>query len=228
MSLTQFINWLFGNVSKVLSWFGDRFNIYVDILNNLGEYISGYIEPIRLVIVGKINDTKTYLEGLYRDTTDRISKWVDGQVSALWNGIQTVRSDIDKIVAGGVNGIYDYLTGLLSYVMDRIADARNDLTNYVNTFVSDMLYNALEWTKPLREIVNIAGSIIYFFSQDIQSKIDYLLNTVIPFVTLFIHNPVGFIFDILSAKAISVACYFIALALGTTKNDIDLTPPWKK
>lgn len=228
MSITTFINWLFSQISKVLAWFGDRFNIYLEILNNIGSIINGYIEPVKNSILSTLNSVKQSLEDWFIDTVYKLVDWVNAKVSELSSLVNQLRNELNAYIAGEISGILDVLNQIVQYVNVLINNLRNELIQWSLDTIYMIVENTLERFQPLLQLLEIIDRIIYFFTDNIQDKINYLINTVIPFIVVFIRDPIGFILDLLFPKMLSIACYILALAIGTTSSDIDLKPPWKK
>ena len=228
MSLTSFINWLFTNITKVIEWFGDRFDIYVDILRNINAYISAVINPIRDYLLGKISDYYNTLVGWVTSNYNNLIKWMNDTVSNIYKSINSLQASITGSVTGTINSVIEFINRVSQYATDLVNSLRVELQAWVNQQVKGLIEYAIQPLQPVLRLVDNIDKIITFFRNDVQDKVRYLLDTVVPFMVSFTSNPVGFIFDILSASLISTACYFIALAIGTTASDMDITPPWKK
>lgn len=228
MTLTQFLQWLYGVISKVIAWFGDRFSIYVSILDTIDDRIKSFIETRTKPIVDWVNVIANDIKKLIRDT-------VNAAIALLNNSITLLRSDFYKLLdnlkaslSGSVQGFLNLLDSLRKEVSDHITWALNTVKQELKSYFDPLIDTVIRPFRPLLDLLRFIPTILTFVSSDMYSYYMYLKNSVIPFIVGFINNPLTFILDIISPLLFSIMCWLLALAIGTVKYSIDITPPWKK
>ncbi len=228
MSLAQFLNWLFGVIDRVIGFFGDRFSIYIDILNNLKSKFDGWIEPVKQYILDQLQRAKDTITGWVNEQVTNTRTWVNGLYNQFTGWVNTQLAAISATFTGSINDVIGFINKITDFVNGAIETARTDLSNWVTAnleLLSSQINQSFSFLEPIRAIIT---TITGFFEADNIKKVQMMISDGLPVITGFISNPIGFILDIIGDSLLDTIGWVLAVSLGSTGDNLDLTPPWKK
>lgn len=227
MTFIQFLNWLYGVIYRVLDWFGDRFGIYLNILNTIDMLILAYVNGMRDIIVNWINpiiaNIRQRATDLYNIAISYVNqKYNDavGLYNGLVNQVNAILTAIQNWAITSINAVRNDLS-VLAYNL--YYDAKNFATSEVSN-TRNWLLNTFNWMTPLTGFIN---PIILFFQPGNLAKVYQILNKDFSVINAFMSNPVGFMFDIATPYMLNTLGWIIAISLGHTKERLDVKPPWQ-
>lgn len=228
MTLPQFLNWLFGVIERVIGFFGDRFHIYINILETIGDQINTLIAQARNYLLDQIQRTKDNITNWVIGEVSKAKDWVSGLFTQFYEWVRSQIASITASIGGTINDIITFVNQISAYVNTVVDEAKAGIIDYIKGLINDAINfvtDRYNWIIELRD--NLLDN-ISFLSSDIKEKISILTGNGYVVLVTFLSNPGMFILDLLGDWFLDIIGWVLASALGSTDDNLDLTPPWKK
>lgn len=226
--MTAFLSWIFAQAGKVYDWFGDEYyslrqaaaNAWTWAVQNAQSAYNNAIGYAWQVFQGAEND----IHGLYDWVTWQIQN-ISQQLSPL---IQSIEQTVTAWFDARLQDVWTFIQSVQSGIQSTAAQITTNIQAWVNSLIPNIITlatNAFGWLIPIRVVIEAIASL---FNPDNIGKLVKLFGDWWQTLTLFLDNPTGFIFDLLSKDFLSFLSWLLAWALGTTENDLPTQTPWRK
>ncbi len=228
MSLPQFLNWLFGVIDRVIGFFGDRFHIYITILETIGDQINTVVNQAKAYLLDQLQRAKDTITAFVIGEVNKARDWVSTRFTQFYEWTKAQIAGVTASIGGTINDVINFINQVSAYVNTTIDEAKTGIIDFARGLINDAINSindSYRWVLSLRD--DFIG-VIDYLTITVREKITYLTGMAFGTINAFVSDPIVFIFDILSDKFIDFLGWVIAVGLGSTDDNLDLTPPWKK
>jgi murein DD-endopeptidase MepM/ murein hydrolase activator NlpD len=226
MAFWDFLNWLWGKIDNVLTWFGAQFQSLYDGARN--AWYWAYSQASSALASAK----SWVLDKSYAVTTwvDSKTAWIQTQVDALsvkivtWsnnaynNSIAWVKQQ-SYAVTTWVNGL---ISGVQTWASSTISTTGALLTDFINSINTTLraLYDPL---IPLKGKVN---TLLSLSSDNVFTRLSTMVNEFFGTLSIVVKNPLGFITGLLFPIFAEIFQYAIGYGLGAVESQLPPLPDW--
>jgi hypothetical protein len=228
MDVWAFLNWLWGQIDKVLVWFSGQFWTWLSYLKDFFRWLDAYTTLIYNEAVtwasNAINNVKAWATNLYNYLASLIAQIYDDATSyarQLYNrAIDYANSLIDAVTSYAVSlyhkaldaiqGVLDYL---IAWAVGQIAAARDFIIHLFD---------------PLLVLVPILSVLLLLTDKNIVTKLITFAQTIYGEVVAFFEDPLGFILGLIWTQAVTFFCFVLGYGLGSVNATLPPIPVWGK
>lgn len=225
--MTAFLSWLLGVASKVYDWFGNAYYSLRNAASNAWNWAVSQAQnaistaqAYALSLLHQINVTINNVILLFESKLGDIRQGFIDDINAVYSWVDYRLAQIGSIstqwIIDAINSVRDFIQFNIDVINNTVQSIQENILTYVSSWIS--------WLFEIRDqLINL----INIFNPSFLAKIIDFFSRTITGMYLFFDNPVVFILDIIQAYFIAFLCYVVAWALGTTKYDLPVNPPWK-
>lgn len=226
--MTEFLSWLFAAAYSVYLWFGSQFGSYLTVILSAWTWIVNKSHEAYLMAIdwawARIREAQQDINGLF--------DWVIYQFDNLRSGVLQDLTTLYDWVVYQIEHIpqpdFSWLDQRINDLIDWINSIPENLMNWIYervTEVQNWVWDNFGWVQDAYNyLTNLFESIPF----DLFERVNNFFTDQYPTIIEFLTNPVGFILDLLWPYFVSALCFMLAHALGTTQDELPLTPPWKE
>lgn len=226
--MSAFLAWVYAQAAKVYDWFSDNYYTFRQAVTSAWNWavsqaqaaLNAAIDYAYGLALDAYNAAVSFANTVY--TTARL--WFQAAIQYASDVAASI-GDLFQRAIDYASGVFNSVVNYLMPVIQSVADGIGALFQNALDFAQGLFNQAWGTLAALADSVN---GILAFFSRDTFDAILATLERLQNGLLLFLDNPLTFIFDLIWEKFISFLCFVLAHALGTTDQDLPMTPPWKE
>jgi len=226
--MAPFLSWLYNQAQKVYDWFSAAYWTFRDRLSNFWKYLQGIgqqaLESAKSWTYQQIQSVYNTISGWIYSARQTLNTYIDQVRQWAYSIIVSVRDWLIaqyNTIAGWLNARIDQVRQSVDTVYHYIRERIQAVINDVSRFITDKI-NAIPTLIP-----NLSNILNWLSPQKI-SEIETTLNSYKKALTTFISDPIEYLIDLIFPYFVSVLCYALAYAMGTTKYQLPPIPIWSK
>jgi len=219
----QLLSWLYERAWEIYEFFGENFASYLNAVRNAWNWAVDRA-------TWALNIAKTYIKYYY----NLAKYYADLLYDEVYRYAENLVSTLQTLVKGWVNTARAYAEQLyntaIDYINKVIDDAKAVLASLIQaaeslaqTLVDGLKNWVISWAGP---IVSMYGAVTTLWTALAGSTLQRLVAIAQHYysmLTIFLDNPVGFIYAYLRGSFLTFLSYLLGYALGTEEASL---PPW--
>lgn len=224
MDLWGFLSWLFDRGGRVLTWFGDEFDNFLNTVTNTWHWITTQASQAYSNAVAwagtEINHAFTTLSTVAK----ALEQGLKDAITYINTQIQQVTASLGVTLANVINTINATIQSIFNTLSGYITDAKVYLITLLNNTIHNLILSLDGWFNDTLAKVPLLQFLLTLLTPQGQSKLTLLINDLFTNLQAFSANPIGFILSSIWGVFLSFLSWVLGYGLGTTNRDMPERP----
>lgn len=226
MSFWDFLNWLWGSITKVLAWFGSAFWTLYNGASNALKWAIDFS-------TSAFNAAKAWvLEKAYAISTDVVNfvNNLSARIVATLNYAGTVATNAYNDALAWVNrqsyAVVSFVNGLIAGTKSWATLQMQSIIVGVTNVLSQAKTELHSIFDPLLVLKPGASLLADLVSPDTYTKLKSILTDMFSTLHTLVSDPLGFLTGMLFPIFAEVFCFAIGYGLGAVESQLPPLPAW--